>query len=56
MTKEQVFERLRPIYVRAVQERTGVSYLITTEEMAVFDKADRAILESQTGYAKMCGR
>lgn len=56
MTKERVMDRLRPIFERAVRERTGVSYFISIEEMAVFDDADLALLEVQTGYAKMCGR
>lgn len=56
MTKELVSERLRPLFERAVREKSGVSYLMTPEEMSVFSKKDLAILEVQTGYAKMCGR
>lgn len=56
MTKERVAERLRPIFEKAVRDRSGVSYLITTEEIEVFGKEDLAILEAQTGYAEMCGR
>ena len=56
MTKEKVMDRLRPIFERAVRERTGVSYLISIQEMAVFDDGDLALLEVQTGYAKMCER
>lgn len=56
ITKEKVADRLRPIFERAVRERTGVSYLISTAELKVFDDSDLLALENETEYAQMCGR
>lgn len=53
-TTQIVVDRLRPIYERAVRERTGVSFLLSESEAAVFSDRDRAALEEVTGYTAMC--
>lgn len=52
MTKEQVMDRLRPVYERAAREMTGVSFLLTDEEMKVFNREDMVQLEVEAGYSQ----
>ncbi|NHZ99087.1 hypothetical protein [Massilia sp. CCM 8734] len=50
LTKQDVINRLRPIFQRAVQDRSGVSYLFSDEESKVFSEADLEALKTETGY------
>lgn len=49
-TNEDVTNRLRPIFQRAVRDRTGVSYLLSEDEAKVFSDEDLVALEAETGY------
>ena len=49
-TKQDVINRLRPVLVAAVQNRTGISYLLSEAESLVFSNEDMAALMAETGY------
>ena len=50
MTKDDVIARLRPIYERAVQERSGVTFALSLEEQGLIDDADIERIKEETGY------
>lgn len=50
VTKQDVIDRLKPLYEMALRERTGVTFLMTEEEQNVFSRADLEALEVETGY------
>lgn len=50
VTKQDVADRLKPIYEKAVVERTGVTFMMTAEEQNVFSREDIEALEVETGY------
>lgn len=49
-TKQDVINRLRPLFEAAVQNRTGVSYLLSEAESLVFSNEDLEVLRAETGY------
>lgn len=53
-TKADTIERLRKLYEKAVQERTGVSFLLSTEEAKLIDPDTILQIEVETGYRRMC--
>jgi hypothetical protein len=53
-TKADTIERLRNLYEKAVQERTGVSFLLSTEEAELIDPDTILQIEVETGYRRMC--
>lgn len=53
-TAHDVIERLRPIFERAVKERSGVSYLMTHAEQQLITDSDMQKLKDETGYTAMC--
>ncbi len=53
ITKQNIIERLRTVYERAVMERGGVSFFLTDQEQQVFSDADLAALEDETGFRAM---
>lgn len=50
ITKESVTKKLRPIFERAVRNKTGASYILTAAEAAVFKAVDLEALKVETGY------
>lgn len=53
-TKADTIERLRKLYEKAVQERTGVSFFLTPDEAEFIDPDTLHQLEVETGYRRMC--
>ncbi len=49
-TTQEVANRLRPIFEKAVRDRTGVSYLLSAEETSVFSGAELEALRREVGY------
>jgi hypothetical protein len=49
-TKQDVINWMRPMFQRAVRDRTGVSYLMSEAEAKVFSDDDLQALEAEVGY------
>lgn len=54
VTKQDVIAGLHQIYARAVQNHSGVSYLLSEEEQALINEADIEQVKIETGYSAMC--
>jgi hypothetical protein len=53
VNKQTVIDRLRPVFEKAVDERTGVSFFLTEAEQLVFGESDLRRLKDETGYTAM---
>lgn len=49
-TAQDVANRLRPLFEKAVLNHTGVSYILSNEEASVFSVNDLEKLKKETGY------
>jgi hypothetical protein len=54
--KQTVIDRIKPLFDKAVSERSGVSFLLSKPEQAVISQADIEQIKEETGYNAMLGQ
>ncbi|HCF3018605.1 TPA: hypothetical protein NIB55_005875 [Pseudomonas aeruginosa] len=54
ITKASVKERLKPIFEAAIENRSGVSFLLSPVEAEVFTREDLENFKDEIGYTAMC--